>query len=88
LHPNYPNPFNPATVIPFSIDRPGHVRLDVVDASGRVLRTFADRLFPAGVYRVEWDGTDAAGGSVASGVYTVRLVSGSASRSRKMVLAK
>jgi hypothetical protein len=88
LYPNYPNPFNPATVIPFEVASAGRVRLDVMDLAGRTVRTLADRIFPAGSHLLPWDGTNAADETVAAGVYVVRMRSGSGDRFRKMVLLK
>ncbi len=93
LLPNYPNPFNPETWIPFDLAESAHVTLGIYDARGRVVRTLdVGRLSP-GRYRdreraAHWDGRDAAGSPVASGVYIVDVVAGSYSARRKMVVQK
>ncbi len=73
LGQNAPNPFNPTTSIPFAIPRDGYANLTIYDVSGRVVRTLVDRQVAAGTHAVTWDGTDAIGRNVASGVYLYRL---------------
>ena len=81
---NYPNPFNPGTVIEYMLPVGQHqVRLDVVDAAGRVLRTLVDEARVGGVQRVHFDAS-----GMPSGVYTVRLQSGAAVRTHQMTLVK
>jgi|GEM_PF-892319 len=69
-----PNPFNPRTVIEFSLDRRQPVQLVVHDLRGRRVRTFDRGRLDAGTHRVIWNGTDDDGSEVASGVYLVRLL--------------
>jgi hypothetical protein len=85
----WPNPFNPATTIPFAIAVDAHVRLAVYDTRGRLVTTIEDDVLAPGPYQREWNGTDADGHRVASGVYFYRLdVAGEGSMVRKMVLLK
>jgi hypothetical protein len=84
----YPNPFNPATTIPFTLAGPARVRLTVYDALGRKVRVLADGDRPAGPHGVTWDGRDAGGTPVGSGVYFVELDTGGLVESRKVVIAK
>jgi hypothetical protein len=73
LAPPTPNPTGGAAEVRFSLEESGPVRVDVFDAGGRHVRTLVqDRLEPAR-YAVHWDGRDAAGRSVAPGVYFVAL---------------
>ena len=76
LDPNYPNPFNSSTTIRYRIEEPGRVRLGIFDVQGQKVKTLADGDVGPGVYQVEWDGTDASGKPVATGVYIVRLTEG------------
>ena len=74
LLPNYPNPFNPETWIPYELAEAASVTLTFYDMRGRVVRTLALGHRPAGVYRTKaraayWDGRNAQGERVASGVY-------------------
>jgi hypothetical protein len=89
LHQNRPNPFNPSTVISFCLPGESDVTLDVFDISGRLVTRLMDeeRQSP-GAHSVDWDGRDARGKAVASGIYIYRLVAGKQSISRKMVLLK
>ncbi len=71
--PPYPNPFNPATTLAFSLASAGPVRLTVHDLRGRLVATLADGDLPAGAHALTWRGDDAVGRPVASGVYLLRL---------------
>ena len=88
LDPNYPNPFNSATIIRYRIEEPGRVRLEVFDIQGQKVKTLADGDVGPGVYQVEWDGTNASGKPVATGVYLARLQKGTALLVHKMLLLK
>jgi len=74
LEPNYPNPFNPQTVMPFRLAVGGHVSLSLFDARGRLVVRLKDESMAAGRHEVRWNGRDGAGRSVSSGTYFVRLV--------------
>lgn len=74
LLPSTPNPFNPRTMIRFELDVAQSVRLGIFDLRGRSLRELVADHRPAGLHEVVWDGRDAAGRSLASGNYVVRLV--------------
>ena len=88
LDPNYPNPFNSSTTIRYRLAEPGQVRLEIFDVQGRKVKTLANGYAGSGVYQVEWDGTDASGKPVATGVYLARLQKGSTSLVHKMLLLK
>ena len=88
LDPNYPNPFNSSTTIRYRIEEPGRVRLEIFDVQGKKVKTLADGHAGLGVYQVEWDGADASGKPVATGVYLVRLQKGTVSLFHKMLLLK
>jgi hypothetical protein len=60
------------SVVRFSVAKAGRVQVSIYDVTGRKIRNLADRVFPAGESRLEWDGTDDAGSKVARGVYFVR----------------
>jgi hypothetical protein len=85
LAQNSPNPFATSTSIGFEIPRKGEVALRVFDAAGRLVRTLADGVREPGAHRVEWDGRDASGRTVASGVYLYRLETAEGSEARKAV---
>ena len=88
LDPNYPNPFNSSTTIRYRIEEPGRVRVEIFDVQGQKVKTLADGYAGQGVYQVEWDGADASGNPVATGVYLVRLQKDSSSLFHKMLLLK
>lgn len=84
----YPNPFNPATTISFTLGEAVRVRLRIYDVSGRFVRELTDGRREAGLHSEIWDGTDQAGRGVSSGVYFYRLEAGSFIETKKMVLAR
>ncbi len=89
LHQNTPNPFNPTTVIQYDMPPAGGaVKLDVFDVSGRLVKTLVDGFVEGGTQFANWDGRDARGAAVASGVYFYRLRASGFSETRKMVLLK
>jgi hypothetical protein len=88
LEPNAPNPFADATRIAFELPRPARAAMSVYDASGRLVRRLIDEPRAAGRHVIVWDGTDRAGGAVASGVYWARLDAEEASRSVRMVFLR
>ena len=86
LGPNYPNPFNPSTIIPYQLSATSPVRLEVFNVLGQRVATLVDEAQRAGMYAARWDGTDAAGRAAASGVYFYRLTVADAHWTGKMVL--
>jgi hypothetical protein len=91
LGTNYPNPFNPATKIKFSVARteaPTVVTLTVYDLLGREVKQLVNEPMQAGEYFVEWDGTDAQGKAVTSGVYITRMTAGDFVATQRMALMK
>ena len=89
LGQNHPNPFNPSTTIPFTVaSDDSRVRLFILDAGGRIVRTLFNGAKPAGSHTVTWDGRDERGGATSSGVYFYVLDVNGERRTRKMVLLK
>ncbi len=88
LSQNYPNPFNPETTIEYQLPQAGHVSLKIYNLLGREVRTLVDQDMPAGFHRVQWDGKDAAGRKLDSGVYLYKLHAGSFAQTRKTLLLK
>ena len=89
LFRNYPNPFNPVTVISFTLPASTHVNLSIYDVGGRLVSTLADRMMPGGVHEIVWDGRGSRGGRQAvSGIYFYRLRAGDEVLTRKMVLLR
>ena len=88
LRGNHPNPFNPGTVIAFSLAVAGPVRLDVFDLDGRRVARLHDGELEAGDHEIPWRGRDDSGRQVPSGTYLYRLESGAGSSAGTMVLIK
>jgi hypothetical protein len=88
LFANVPNPFNPITTIRCEIPEGDHVRLEVLDVSGRLVSTLVNGRIEAGHHEFVWRGLNADGRRVASGVYFYRLQAGSFVATRRMVLLK
>jgi|GEM_PF-5382156 len=90
LAQNAPNPFNPQTVIRYTIADTGPVQLEVYDVSGSLVRVLVDgvRESRATPYNVTWDGRDESGDTVSSGVYFYRLIAPGIVQTKKMVLLK
>jgi hypothetical protein len=84
----WPNPFNPQVTLAFSLEAPAWGTLEVLDLAGRRVITLAEGSFASGEQRVFWDGRDAAGRDVASGVYFARLAVGGQRRLGKLVLLR
>jgi hypothetical protein len=85
---NHPNPFNPVTQIRFSLPADGPVKLTVHNVAGQLVRTLVDRDLAAGYHAVVWQGVDAQGSAVPTGVYFYRLETRDFTDTKKMVLAK
>lgn len=85
---NYPNPFNGSTEIRYVVDRSGLVKLAVIDLTGREVASLVSDTQAAGSYQARWDGRDARGASVPTGVYLARLETGGAVEARQMLLLK
>jgi hypothetical protein len=88
LHQNSPNPFNPLTRIGFEIASPGFTRLEIFDATGHRVRTLVAQILAPGPHEALWNGRNDAGVALPTGAYFYRLVLGSASKSRRMLLLK
>lgn len=93
LEQNFPNPFNPATTIPYDLVEASVITLTVYDVLGREVRTIVSGAKPAGRYLATWRGETNSGSTVASGVYFYQLdVQSSSGRhtalTRKMVLVR
>ncbi|KAB2877779.1 tandem-95 repeat protein [bacterium] len=88
LSQNYPNPFNPTTTIQYGLAATGRVKLLIYNILGQRIRELVDANQPAGYYKILWDGRNAAGQIVATGIYFYRLETPTGVLSRKMLLIK
>ena len=93
LLPNYPNPFNPETWIPYQLSQDSPVSISIYDTTGKVIRTLTLGPQPAGFYQnrsraAYWDGRNALGERVAGGVYFYTLTAGGFTATRKLLILK
>ncbi len=88
LFSNYPNPFNPETVIAYQLPQAGQVRLSIYDALGRKVTDLFEGRQEAGKHTLRWNGANAQGSNVASGTYLYRLEFGGQAQTRTMVLLR
>ena len=86
LYPNYPNPFNPSTVIRFDTPKAGHTTISIYDLMGKKVMTLLDQELAAGRHKMTWDGQAEDGTAVPSAIYFVRMVSGDYAKMIKMTL--
>lgn len=85
---NFPNPFNPSTTIAYTIAEPAAVRVRIVDARGALIKELLAATQPAGRHEVVWNGTDAKGLPVASGVYLCAVDCDEKTLSQQLILVK
>ena len=90
---NYPNPFNPETWIPYQLSIPAKVIIAIHSSNGKLVRKLELGRLPAGIYHDKrraayWDGCNALGESIASGIYFYTLTAGDFTASRKMLIRK
>ena len=93
LLPNYPNPFNPETWIPYQLAEPADVKISIYAVDGKLVRTLSLGHQPVGIYQGKnraayWDGKNEIGENVASGVYFYTLTAGEFTATRKMLIRK
>jgi putative redox-active protein with C_GCAxxG_C_C motif/flagellar hook capping protein FlgD len=89
LSANYPNPFNPSTVLRFAVPKGENVKLYIFDSYGRLIAKLMDGEYTApGEYEVTWNGKSDFGIPITSGAYYARMTAGSYSKTRKMLMVK
>jgi len=88
LGQNHPNPFNPTTSIDYTLAEPSKVVVAIYRANGERVARLDEGLQGPGVHRVSWDGRDARGVFVSSGVYFYEVEGNPSMGVRKMVLLK
>ena len=88
LHSNYPNPFNPSTVISYDLSRETAVKLNVYDMKGRRINALVNQVQSAGRHHVRWNAKDARGNGISAGVYLYRLEAGGKVFTEKMIFMK
>ena len=90
---NYPNPFNPETWIPYQLSEDTPVSISIYDTTGQLIRTLSLGFQSAGFYNSRehaayWDGRNALGERVASGIYFYQLTTPSFQQTRRLVIVK
>ena len=80
---NYPNPFNPSTTLVYSLEKPGHARLEVFDMQGRRVATLVNEDKSAGRHEIMWRPAE-----LASGIYFSRLTVGAETDTKRVTLLK
>ncbi len=90
LYGNYPNPFNPETTISYSISQAQHVRLEVYNMRGQLVKTLLNKQIETANTRlnVVWNGKDNNNNDVSSGIYLYKLITDNYSKTNKMILMK
>ena len=84
----YPNPSNAGARLSFTTSSRQRVNLSLYDVGGRRVRTIQDGEVDAGVHSLNWDGNDASGRSLASGLYFARLMTPAGTRSIRLVVSR
>jgi hypothetical protein len=85
---NYPNPFNPETQISFTLPRQNKVTVRIYDVTGRLVKALLDETRDPGSHRVQWNGTNAEGKKVSSGMYLYEVRYERSVQIRKMMMVK
>ena len=84
----YPNPFNPRASIAFDLASGVRVRATIHDVRGRLVAVLDEGAREPGHHELVWDGRDSCGRSMPAGTYLLRVLAGTTSESRRMVLLK
>ena len=88
LAQNYPNPFNPTTLVEYQVASPTRVSIEVYNILGERVAVLVDEVREAGYYKATWNGTNANGATVGTGIYFCRMQAGSFTSVKKMMLMK
>ncbi|HEX9974157.1 MAG TPA: FlgD immunoglobulin-like domain containing protein, partial [bacterium] len=83
---NYPNPFNPETIIKFQLPQPCKVALKIYNPLGQEIRTLVDEQRSAGYHEIKWDGKDNSSTKVGTGIYIYQLKADDFVAVKKMIM--
>ncbi len=86
LYNAFPNPFKSQTTIRYSLSNSSKLSLVIYDASGRIIRKLINQEIPAGIYTINWNGTDDRGQKIASGIYFYKLQTPDHCQVKKLLL--
>jgi len=82
---NYPNPFNPETVIEFTLHDPGITRVEIYNTNGQKIETLHDGKLNNGLHKIKWNASESA---ASSGTYLVKVIQNEKVKSSRMLLLK
>ncbi len=85
---NYPNPFNPETIISYDVKNDAQINIEIYNIKGQKIKTLVNGKVKAGNHKITWKGDDENGRQVTSGVYFYKLNAGMYTSTRKMILMK
>jgi len=85
---NRPNPFNPETIINYTLENPEHVMIKIYNIQGQLIRTLTDKQKSVGTHSVRWDGRHDNGEVASAGMYIYRIEAGKQILTGRMTLAK
>lgn len=88
LSNNYPNPFNPTTIINYEVNHPSKVNIDIYDVKGELIQNLINDFHQTGNYQLEWNGTDKHGNKVSSGAYFYQMKADDFISTKKMIYLK
>lgn len=88
LNNNYPNPFNPTTMISFFTKEAGNVLINIYNMRGQLVKTLVNRELEIGFHEVLWNGRDSGGNKASSGIYFYKMNVGRYTHTKKMILLK
>ncbi len=88
LYPNYPNPFNHETILSYQLEKPAFCVLSIFDILGREVKVLVSAHQSVGRYQIHWDGADAMGRALNSGIYFYRLQADNVRKEGKMLLVR
>ena len=88
VSPSFPNPFRGGTSIRFALPRATLTSIQIYDVSGRLVRTLANEMTPAGFHEVTWNGRNESGREVSAGVYLYKVDLDNFQETRRIVLMK
>ncbi len=88
LGQNFPNPFNPETIIPFSLKKPSFVTIDIYNVRGQRVKRLVQGDYSEGQHQIVWNSLNEAGKPVSSGIYFSKMNAGGVQNIRKMLLLK
>lgn len=88
LFQNHPNPFNPSTTIEYQLPRAGETEIKIFNINGQLIKKITNEFKEAGNYKTEWDGKNATGQTVTSGLYIYQIKFENTVLSKTMILVR